>query len=245
MSFTPIQRELVKEQTESLQPALSQKIILFDTETDDFDNLPKGMAGFNSNGRFSTDSYFYPRILSVAWLVYSIDETNKVQVYKSKYYVIKRLDITTVNKINKLGPADFAKGHDLKLVLREFLADMSESRCIQGYNLAFDLNVLKAELCQIPEFSQFNFDNFILNDVMLEFADKNKCRWHKLGKAFEKVFLEQKKSVKEFGFVKNVGKNYDIEKYFKFDKIEDIEWHDARADVFATMYVYVHLYNPL
>jgi hypothetical protein len=241
MSFTPIQSDLVKAQTQSLRPALGEKIILFDTETESFDDLPQGMAGFNSKGKFSSDSFFYPRILSIAWLVYSIDDQNQIKVSKSKYYVIKRLDITTVNKINKLGPEDFAKGDDLKLVLREFLADMNESRCIQGYNLTFDLNVLKAELCQIPEFSQFNVDKFILNDVMVEFADAFKCKWHKLGKAFERIF-EQKSAEKSFGFEKNVSTNYDIERYFKFNKIKDIEWHDARADVFATMFVYVHLY---
>ena len=242
-SFTPIQQNQMRFPSNFLKPTFGDKIILFDTETDDFDMLPQGYAGFSQKGKFLSEPDKYPRILSIAWIVYSFDTLKNVNVVKSKYYVVKRLDIAYINKINKLGPEDFAKGHDLNVVLNEFVQDLNAVKFIQGYNLAFDMNVLKAELFKQPNLAtSMQLNQKILNDVMFEYAGFYKCRWQKLGNAFESVFALKNNNVRFNVDKEKSGRDFEIDKYLSFKESREIDWHDARADVFATLFIFVHIY---
>jgi len=110
--------------------------ILVDTET----------TGLPKNWRAPlTDLNNWPRIVQIAWLVYTIDG----QEIAKNNFTIKPENFTIPQESIKIhgitNEYAIKNGEQLKMVLNLFQQDLSKCKCIVGHNISFDINIIAAE----------------------------------------------------------------------------------------------------
>jgi DNA polymerase III epsilon subunit-like protein len=118
-------------------------VLLFDTETN---GLPK---------RFGAPIHAldnWPNILSIAWQIWDMNATDSSQTFVEKRNYFLNPPPTLVwnaeaEKIHGLR-RDFleTEGHDIRVVLDEFMRAASACQLIVAHNLQFDKSVLLAEM---------------------------------------------------------------------------------------------------
>jgi DNA polymerase III epsilon subunit-like protein len=125
------------------------KYLIFDTETT---GLPKRKSYEDYYDFTDFDKYKSARIVSIAWSFWN--DTNQLG---SGYFIVKpsgfKIDNTCIStKIHGITQEIADKeGKDLQWVLNKFMCAVKEVDTIVGHNLAFDKNIVLAELSNLGE----------------------------------------------------------------------------------------------
>ena len=114
--------------------------LFFDTETT---GVPKNYKAPVTNLEN------WPRLVQIAWLI-TDKEGNEL---KSNEYIIKPDGFSIPVEASKIHGIthNYAEenGHDLKLVLKEFISDISDSSTLVAHNIKFDEKIIGAELLRV------------------------------------------------------------------------------------------------
>ncbi len=128
------------QQQELVKSKVRPHYIVFDTETTGKPN--------NYNSPVS-DSGNWPRLVQICWIEYDINQ-NKINeqdfIIKPNGYVIP----LSATQIHKISHADaLQKGVDLESTLKKFIEKVEKADVLIGHNLAFDINIIGAELYRL------------------------------------------------------------------------------------------------
>jgi DNA polymerase III subunit alpha len=160
--------------------------LIFDTETT---GLPK-----NYNAPV-TDSDNWPRMVQVAWqlhdangkLLHHASIIVKPEGYSIPYNAVQIHGISTERALEE--------GQDLKTVLQEFAAIVTQTNYLCGHNIEFDLNIIGAELvrCGLPNYFEGKGVIDTKNDATTNFCaipggKGGKFKWPTLTELYTKLF---------------------------------------------------------
>lgn len=127
--------------------------LIFDTETT---GLPKNYKAPVS------DSDNWPRMVQLAWQLHDVDG----KLITAKNFIVKPngfdIPIGVSNMHGITTERALKDGHDLDLVLKEFLSDFQQSNYIVGHNVEFDVNIVGAE------FFRLSIENNLANLKVLD-----------------------------------------------------------------------------
>ncbi|MEY3501006.1 MAG: hypothetical protein RL308_2675 [Bacteroidota bacterium] len=186
--------------------------IIIDTETN----------GLPANYTFDSDNLEnWPNILQIAWQIYDLD----FNLVKEKSILIKPkgivLDFEAMH-INHLTEQQLINdGIDIKVVIFEFLSDLSAASIVVGHNIEFDLNIIKAEILRNNmEFKAWIYEH---NTNYIDFDQLN-------------TFCTMNQTAQFVGIPRGDGYKYPtlMELYQKLFVCKFDNAHDALEDVKAT-----------
>lgn len=148
---------------------------------------------YKYDGKLANPEYFYfyspSRIVQLSWI---LSYGNRIVAVRDYYIYNPEIKITN-SWIHGITDEKCRKdGVDIEIVFRQLEQDLKYTKMILGYNIEFDINVLKAELYrfntkylslihQIVKTEQF---------CLMKFVDKyyNLRRWIKLVYLYERLF---------------------------------------------------------
>lgn len=134
--------------------------LIFDTETT---GLPKNYKAPVS------DSDNWPRMVQLAWQLHDVNG----KLIKAQNFIVKPngfdIPIGVSNIHGVTTERALRDGHDLELVLTEFLADLQQTTYVVGHNVEFDINIVGAEFFRTS--IENNLANLKVLDTMLSSID--------------------------------------------------------------------------
>lgn len=157
--------------------------IFFDTETT---GVPKDYKAPY------TDTYNWPRIVQISWLVVSSDK----QIIRSEDHIIKPVGFVIPKESSDIHGITQQKalmyGEDLLTVMKKFYADVTNAVCVVGHNVSFDISVAACECFRL----RLGYP-FLAKDVICTMsASTDYCKipgrygykWPKLDELYVKLF---------------------------------------------------------
>jgi len=162
--------------------------LIFDTETT---GLPR-----NYNAPLS-DSDNWPRVVQIAWQLHDV----KGNLISANSIIVKPNGFTIpFNAAQVHGISTeraLAEGHDLQIVMNEFVEAVKQTKYLCGHNIEFDLSIVGAEFIRLG-MSDFFAGKPVIdtkNDDVTEFCAipggrGGKYKWPKLEELYVKLFTQ-------------------------------------------------------
>tara|TARA_B110000114_G_C15095509_1_gene401115 strand:- start:2144 stop:2815 length:672 start_codon:yes stop_codon:yes gene_type:complete len=124
------------------------KVIVFDTETT---GLPQHPSGQKMKSFLENQVKFWPHIIQFSYIIYDVGEHKLISAHDDILCVPSEIDINEeafkLHGISK--EKSLREGKDYKEVLEAFMLNLVNVDLVIGHNVAFDLNMLKAELVRL------------------------------------------------------------------------------------------------
>jgi DNA polymerase III epsilon subunit-like protein len=176
-------------------------------------------------------SYDFSRLLQVSWIL----TIGNVIHFEKNYYVKidKSMKIENSHIHGITNEICEQKGIDISLILKDLFNDLKKCKMFIGYNIDFDVNIIKSEYYR---YSLENKDNLLVEG-------KENSNDNDLIKCLDQI--------EKFDVMKNGVIMYQLEKYLKlgilYQKLFNIEMsnaHNSMFDVYATFRCFIKMvYN--
>ena len=174
-------------------------ILIFDSETTGKPPLNQRGKGFKPPKNF--EEWRDCRLVQLAWIVCNdIGGIEKTVDYliKPKYFIIPE-EATKIHGITQ--ETAKSKGVKVEKVLEEFLADLKGCHTLVAHNLAFDYNLLIAEMARAG-ICDTHYESIQLYCTMLAGCENEHAKWPKLEELYEHYFgqkpaLEQHRALND------------------------------------------------
>lgn len=196
----------IRKNAESLNPG--DMLLFIDTET----------TGLPRNYRAPTSALDnWPRLVQMCWILTTVDG----QIVKQQKYIIRPNGFTIPSNSSSIhritNTIAIQQGTEIDQVMKEFLEDVTNVRCIIGHNIEFDKHVVGSELIRLGYFDCLEgMNSYCTMKSTADFCkipdDWGDYKYPKLQELYKKLF----------------GRQF-------------VNAHDAESDVKATMECFFEL----